>query len=263
MARALDWQSRGRRFEPDLLHNKSPHLGGFCYFSTMQITKINEDSTWLLQIDGLKVLIDPWLSPSQIDFHPWFSRQFHNQPQVAIETLPQPDFIFISHPFTDHCNKETLLQFAADTPIVALPPILKKIQKWQHFNTLLSLDEAPFTLRQLKTKRALVHKAFQISSKEKSLIYAPHGAVLSEDSHANVLITTTLSYRLPFFIGGTINMGLQKALVLKEKIGASYLLATHDEQKRAEGFVSKVASVKFEAHPEVLSLEVGATFIVE
>jgi hypothetical protein len=52
-------------------------------------------------------------------------------------------------------------------------------------------------------------------------------------------------------------------LALKEKIGASYLIATHDEQKRAEGFVSKVASVKFEAHPEVLSLEVGATFIVE
>ncbi|MFZ9658616.1 MAG: MBL fold metallo-hydrolase, partial [Crocinitomicaceae bacterium] len=157
----------------------------------MQITKINEDSTWLLHLDGLKVLIDPWLSPSQIDFHPWFSRQFHNQPQVAIETLPQPDFIFISHPFTDHCNKETLMQFATDTPIVAPASVLKKIQKWQHFNTLLSLDKVPFTLRQLKTKRALVHKAFQISSKEKSLIYAPHGAVLSENSHANVLITTT------------------------------------------------------------------------
>jgi hypothetical protein len=229
----------------------------------MQLTKLNADSSWMFHFDGLHVLVDPWFTESQIDFHPWFSRQFHNQPQVAIERLPQPDYIFISHPFTDHCNKETLLQFAADTPIVALPPILKKIQKWQHFNALLSLDEAPFTLRQLKTKRALVHKAFQISSKEKSLIYAPHGAVLSEDSHANVLITTTLSYRLPFFIGGTINMGLQKALVLKEKIGASYLLATHDEQKRAEGFVSKVARVKFEAHPEVLSLEVGATFIVE
>jgi hypothetical protein len=58
-------------------------------------------------------------------------------------------------------------------------------------------------------------------------------------------------------------LGLQKALALKVKLGASYLLATHDEQKRAEGFVSKVASIKFEAHPEVLSLEVGATFIVE
>ena len=229
----------------------------------MQITKINEDSTWLLQIDGLIVLIDPWLSPSQIDFHPWFSRQFHNQPQVAIETLPQPDFIFISHPFTDHCNKETLLQFASDIPILALPSILQKIDKWQHFKTLLTFEQAPFTIRQLKTKRNIVHKAFEISSKEKSLVYAPHGAELAENCHAHVLITTTLSYRLPFFIGGTINLGLQKALALKEKLGASYLLATHDEQKQAEGFVSKVANVKFEAHPEVLSLEVGATFIVK
>ena len=39
LARALDWQSRGRRFEPDLLHIESPSFseGLFCYFNGMEI----------------------------------------------------------------------------------------------------------------------------------------------------------------------------------------------------------------------------------
>ncbi|MEY4286177.1 MAG: hypothetical protein RL511_250, partial [Bacteroidota bacterium] len=74
----------------------------------MQLTKLNADSSWMFHFDGLHVLVDPWFTESQVDFYPWFSRQFHLDEQPRVAALQKPDFIFISHRYTDHCNQETL-----------------------------------------------------------------------------------------------------------------------------------------------------------
>lgn len=222
----------------------------------MQLTKLNEDSSWMFHFDGLQVLIDPWFSASQVDFHPLFSRQFHKGPQPKIETIPQPDYIFISHPFTDHCNKETLLQFDKDIPVIGLPGILKKIKKWGHFQRLLALDEAPFVIQLLPTKKALVHKAYLIESSQSKIVYAPHGALLKKNVELQVdaLITTTLFYNLPFFLGGTINLGYSRALQLKEQLGAKVLIDTHSEDKTGEGLVALFAKRKFSQDANIKNL---------
>ncbi|MEY3074973.1 MAG: hypothetical protein RJB25_611, partial [Bacteroidota bacterium] len=90
----------------------------------MQLTKLNADSSWMFYFDGLHVLVDPWFTESQVDFHPWFSRQFHIDEQPRVAVLHKPDFIFISHRYTDHCNRETLLQFSSEIPVVAIDSIL-------------------------------------------------------------------------------------------------------------------------------------------
>ena len=50
-------------------------------------------------------------------------------PQPLISEIKKPHYIFISHPFTDHCNKETLLQFDPTIPIIAETNTLTKIKK--------------------------------------------------------------------------------------------------------------------------------------
>ena len=228
----------------------------------MQLTKLNADSSWLLSLDGVKVLVDPWFSASQVDFHPLFSRQFHQSPQPLVRELVRPDYIFISHPFTDHCNKETLLQFSSEIPLIALPSVLNRIKKWGHFKTLIPLDATPIPISVLKTKNALVHKAYLIESLQNKIVYAPHGAVLKEnlDLLINAVITTTLQYQLPFFLGGTINLGLDKALQLQKQVGAKYLLTTHNEDKKGEGLVSLFAKRKFSHDAGVISLTPGEVF---
>lgn len=222
----------------------------------MQLTKLNDDSSWMFHFDGLKVLVDPWFSASQVDFHPLFSRQFHRRPQPVVGELQQPDYIFISHPFTDHCNKETLLQFAKHIPVIALPRILKKVRKWAHFEKLITLEEAPFTICVLQTKNALVHKAYLIESSQNKIVYAPHGAVLKKNVGLQVdaLITTTLFYNLPFFLGGTINLGYSRALQLKEQLGAKVLIDTHSEDKTGEGLVALFAKRKFSQDANIKNL---------
>jgi hypothetical protein len=228
----------------------------------MQLTKLNADSSWMFHFDGLHILVDPWFTEAQVDFHPWFSRQFHQSPQPAVGELQQPDYIFISHPFTDHCNKETLLQFDKNIPVIALPSILKKIRKWDHFHKLMTLEEVPFTIQVLQTKNALVHKAYLIESAQNKIVYAPHGAVLKNIPNVKIdaVISTTLCYQLPFFLGGTINLGQESAVRLQQQLHSNLLLTTHNEDKKGEGLVSLFAKRKFSESAAFLDLKPGNVF---
>lgn len=228
----------------------------------MQLTKLNADSSWMFSFDGLHILVDPWFTEAQVDFHPWFSRQFHQSPQPAVGELQQPDYIFISHPFTDHCNKETLLQFDKNIPVIALPSILKKIRKWDHFHKLMTLEEVPFTIQVLQTKNALVHKAYLIESAQNNIVYAPHGAVLKNIPNVKIdaVISTTLCYQLPFFLGGTINLGQESAVRLQQQLHSNLLLTTHNEDKKGEGLVSLFAKRKFSESAAFLDLKPGNVF---
>lgn len=101
------------------------------------------------------ILIDPWLSGTQTDVSSWLSKQWHavkpGVPSIAaveelireIEILASGlrlgkerksnvqeveengeiqtliDAVAISHEFTDHCHRETLLQVHQDVPVLA------------------------------------------------------------------------------------------------------------------------------------------------
>ena len=215
----------------------------------MRLVKLNDDSSWMWEWEGIRVLVDPWFTPSQIDFHPAFSEQFHLTEQPKVSDLDKIDYIFISHPFTDHCNKETLVQFDKDIPVISRPGTLKKISGWNHFNVLIPIEEAPFKIRVIATNSLLdpVHFAFQIENEDGTFIYAPHGTKAKNLPKADLLITTTTTFKLPFWLGGTINLGYKKALIAKNLCGASILVATHDEKKQGKGFVEKLAKKTYES----------------
>lgn len=103
------------------------------------------------------ILVDPWLSGGQSDVAKWFSQQWHAiEPALGsiaeVEELARESEVFaaaqrpkkgkkakgqaeewdddrgdesfidavaVSHEFTDHCHKETLLQLPADVPVFA------------------------------------------------------------------------------------------------------------------------------------------------
>ena len=209
----------------------------------MRFQRLNDDCSWLWELDGLRIIVDPWFTPSQIDGHRLFSEQFHQSPQPLVSSLPQSDYIFISNPFTDHCNRETLLQFDSSVPVIAKDRILKKISKWNHFRHLISLQEAPFPIREYKPRRFLdlVHSAYFFNSEEGTLLFAPHGAEMSTLPKIDVLIATTTRYHLPFWLGGTVNLGIKQAEALYRTCEAKLFLSTHDEQKIGKGFVEKLA----------------------
>jgi L-ascorbate metabolism protein UlaG (beta-lactamase superfamily) len=209
----------------------------------MKFQKLNDDCAWFWELNGVKLIVDPWFTSSQIDGHRLFSEQFHRSPQPLVSSLPQADFLFISNPFTDHCNKETLIQFRPSIPVIAKESILKKISKWNHFQELITLKEAPFPIKEYKPGNPLdlVHSVYLFEAEEGTVLFAPHGAKSKNLPKADVVITTTTLYHLPFWLGGTVNLGVKHAELLYRQCGAKLFLSTHDEQKLGKGFVDKLA----------------------
>jgi L-ascorbate metabolism protein UlaG (beta-lactamase superfamily) len=229
----------------------------------MKITKLNADSSWLWEINGLKVLVDPWFSESQVDFHPRFSTQYHLDKQPDISEIPHPDFIFISHPFTDHCNQETLVKFSSEIPVICLPVIQRKIQKWKHFKQFISLSDAPFQIEKISKTGFLdlVHHAYLISDGTSTMCYAPHGTrAIYDNKEAAILLSTVSTYELPFYLGGTVNLGLNKALQLAEKLKVKTIISTHDEQKRQAGMVARLSKRQYVPSNQFLTLDQGQLF---
>jgi hypothetical protein len=123
-------------------------------------------------------LLDPWLAGSQSDVAKFFSQQWHATESavksiVAVESLiedleraavgkydeetsypssphpndsPQSDdeqwlgAVVVSHEFTDHMHKETLLEVRPSTPIFATSKAAGIIRSWNHFDNVVDVE---------------------------------------------------------------------------------------------------------------------------
>tara|TARA_R110002003_G_scaffold228_15_gene16700 strand:+ start:444 stop:1250 length:807 start_codon:yes stop_codon:yes gene_type:complete len=117
------------------------------------------------------VLIDPWFTGGQSDVAKWFSQQWHAT-ESAVQSvaevdelarqieilaggirrsrgrksntspLEEPetfvDAVAISHEFTDHCHKDTLLEVHRDVPVFATEQAAKLVSGWNHFRTVVT-----------------------------------------------------------------------------------------------------------------------------
>ena len=122
------------------------------------------------------ILIDPWLAGGQSDVASWFSQQFHATKSAVqsigeleelareIEILSSGlrldagrkrnsaaaedgedeetfiDAVAISHEFTDHCHKETLLGVHKDVPVFAIKEAASLMSGWKHFRTVITVE---------------------------------------------------------------------------------------------------------------------------
>ncbi|CAG5172731.1 uncharacterized protein ALTATR162_LOCUS7517 [Alternaria atra] len=117
------------------------------------------------------VLIDPWFVGGQSDVAKWFSQQFHatesavksvaeveelaRQVEIMagglrfkgkgrkrnieeVEEESYVDCVAVSHEFTDHCHKETLLEVHRDVPVLATEQAANLISSWNHFRTVIT-----------------------------------------------------------------------------------------------------------------------------
>jgi hypothetical protein len=227
----------------------------------MKFTKLTDDSSWLIETSDFSLVIDPWFTRSQIDGFSWFSLQERAESYGPFDFSGAKELtLFVSHPFSDHCHKETLLTFPKNTRIVAERRAMKKIQLWNYFDEVLSLDQAPFRVKQL-TKPSLfnqTHHAFLLQLEDTDILYAPHGVRAKESlPNAHGIITTTTTYKLPFFLGGTVNLGLDEARKVLAKTGASWVLTTHDQRKASKGVVGFFARPTYAQEPSFHVLKAG------
>ena len=223
----------------------------------LKLQRLNMDSSWKLTSGKYSILIDPWLVGSEIDGFSWFNEQWHVSKPIGPDQVMDYKAIIITQPFSDHCHEETL-SLLQPVPIFNAPNALKRLRKSIDSNRLNSIAQnlnewttvGPFRLNVLPAPRQLKasFNGLLIAVQESIVVYLPHGYELTDpqiDCIANfpkkILITSFSTFRLPFFLGGTVNPGLQKSKALAERIQADLIFQTHDEDKEASGLVKKIA----------------------
>jgi hypothetical protein len=290
--------------------------------SASLILTVNADTTWLLQLPRpqtdssrrwYNILLDPWLTGSQSDVASWFSRQWHAVKPAfggidevealcrrveelsvsasdSVSTLKSPvvDAIAISHEFTDHCHKATLLQCDCSIPVFAATKAAESIKGWKHFDAVIETptfggdqtDWRKFSIallpdwlsitRLVTGKDALYyHSAVMITFSSNSfesaeaIIYTPHGihvpSLVTVSQAVQSISTLALLHGLhdvSIDWGQQLNLGAHNGLAAQRALNAKYWIGTHDEVKKGGGVVSwflrrKVYSVKDALESEV------------
>jgi L-ascorbate metabolism protein UlaG (beta-lactamase superfamily) len=229
-------------------------------FKMMTVQRLNQDSSWKITINGQRFLLDPWLIGSEIDGFSWFNEQWHRTPPVGLADIGEVDFVVVSQPFSDHCHEQTLQLLSPELPLLLVPAAQKRLAKT--FGDTRSfflipewkrgfLDFSGLQLSLFKTSGLLdqVHNGLLILSPDgNNIFYAPHGFVPNaaqvtflQKHPIHLLIATVSAYHLPFFLGGTVNLGLRSLEKLAQVLRPKHILSTHDEQKHAKGLVPKIA----------------------
>ena len=297
----------------------NPHFNahGAMSINRPLLTHLNADTTWLLQLpqtqdrrvwngrSHLNILIDPWLRGRQSDVAFWFSSQWHAI-ESSVQTIAQLnkmlekaqdlegsdahthcpdtktnfiDAIIVSHEFTDHCHKRTLLEVDSTVPVFATAKAAALIRSWQHFKTVL--EPTPFSSQQsdwqttsasplpgwLSISRIVtrsdalyyhsaimvafdlgIHRSDEIAKRNKAqaIIYTPHG-IHAQDLRCLKLAEPPLE-TLALMHGlhdvkisaKQLNLGAHNGLQAQRICHAKHWVSTHDEVKKARGFIAPI-----------------------
>ncbi|KAH7318956.1 hypothetical protein BKA65DRAFT_409117 [Rhexocercosporidium sp. MPI-PUGE-AT-0058] len=266
------------------------------------LTHLNADTTWLLSIPYPEtaassdrriyyhILIDPWLRGGQSDVAKFFSQQWHVE-ESAVQTISEVedvvrgiednveeiessstkspiDAIVISHEFTDHMHKDTLLESPSSIPVFASSKAASAIRSWRHFafvaeiprfngdwrqSSLSPLPEWVGVSRVAYPGQDLLyyHSAVMVAfpseevegdGKAEAVIYTPHGISPSDlapvaDASPAIKTLALLHGLQDITLGAQLNMGAHNGLKVQRLLGAKYWVGTHDEVKRGGGIV--------------------------
>ena len=80
----------------------------------IQLQRLNLDTSLFLEIGGWRVVIDPWLEGTEVDFFSWFNTQWHRTSPIPFHEIPEFDTVLITQKYPDHFHLQTLKKLAHD-----------------------------------------------------------------------------------------------------------------------------------------------------
>ncbi|MFN7972023.1 MAG: MBL fold metallo-hydrolase [Acidobacteriota bacterium] len=234
----------------------------------LAITSLNADSAWILEVDGARLLLDPWLGGAAVVLVPPIHRLYLSTPVVAPSDLPAVDAIVISHPFPDHCHPATLRSFPRDVPVYAPAAVRPWVWRLRHFEKVhvignrtrgaAATTAGNVDLSWCRARGALdtVHNGlvFRGRSSGTSILYAPHAMLLDGPTigatdaaigdRLDVLLCSFNLVDLPGYVGGVANLGPEAAFGLVRRYKPRYVSRTHDSTKKDSGLLARVTRIE-------------------
>ncbi|NLR90125.1 MULTISPECIES: MBL fold metallo-hydrolase [Flammeovirga] len=226
----------------------------------INLQRLNMDNSWFLEFDGLRILVDPWLEGTEVDFFTWFNTQWHRTAPVPYNELPAFDVVLITQKYPDHFHHQTLEKLQPKLVIGpdSIQKDLMKLLPNTEFHALnkkqTKVNVKGIDVHFLPTRRWIdpIYDAIVLSNGNESVYFMTHGFTLDqahqeqlkEVGDCSLLVTPFNLYKLPFFLGGVVSPGIKGVEHLCETIQPKVVVPTHDEDKYAKGIVSKFAKIK-------------------
>ncbi|NET11348.1 MAG: MBL fold metallo-hydrolase [Symploca sp. SIO2B6] len=193
-------------------------------------------NSWLLELGGYRVLVDPWLVGSLVFGNaPWFFKGDRHQP---IDSLPENiDLILLSQGLPDHAHPPTLEKLDRQIPVIASPSAAKLVKSlgYSHITTLAPGETTEFanTLHIQALSGApiglQVENGYLLTETTRPLrlYYEPHGfppSTLHTIDPVDVVISPVMNLGLP--VVGPIIKGNDTALPLAQQLSPKLFLST-------------------------------------
>ena len=201
----------------------------------MNLTYLDSNS-WLIEIDGQRILLDPWLV-GELTFSnaSWLFQGKKNNPQPIPENI---DLILLSQGLEDHAHPPTLKELDRHIRVVASPNAAKVVKKLGYTTVNVLDHEESFNLSEKVSIKAvpgspigptLTENGYIIRGLKsgKSIYYEPHGYhddSLKEAAPIDVIITPIINLKLPLL--GAVIKGQKTALQVCKWLNPQVILST-------------------------------------
>ena len=233
----------------------------------MQLTYYGANS-WLLELESLRILIDPWLIDSlTFGGQKWFFEGTHTQPTPIPEQI---DLILLSQGLPDHAHPPTLEVLDHQIPVIGSSTAAKVAQGLGYGHvTILQPGETQRIADRLEIQATAGAPVPQTEngyllkgvSSNRTLYYEPHGFSdeqrLSQAS-VDVVVTPIVDLKIP--VAGAFIKGNQTTVKLLQTLQPRYILPTAaGEGVEYSGVIDKLLSV--EGGPEDFRQQLSAAAI--
>lgn len=214
-----------------------------------------DNNTWLWEINGKRILVDPWLVGKLVFLNsPWFFSGENPRPLPIPEHI---DLILLSQGLPDHTHPETLSQIDRQTPVVCSPNAASVVKPlgYQHVTELppgqvFVFDDAIKiqAVRGALMGPFLTENGYVLTDlqTEQTLYYEPHGfydAALDELAPVDVAITPVVDLVIP--MAGPIVQGQQASIEIVKRLKPQVMVpTTGGGDVQYQGLLAKVLQSK-------------------
>jgi L-ascorbate metabolism protein UlaG (beta-lactamase superfamily) len=201
----------------------------------MYLTWLDSNS-WLIEMGGKRVLLDPWLVGSLVFGNlPWLFKGDHPTPMSIPADI---DLILLSQGLPDHAHIPTLDRLDRNIPVVASATAAKVVSDLGYHNVTTLAHGNSFTLTDTLKIQALpgslvgpnlVENGYLLTdlTNRTTLYYEPHGthtAALKDIAPVDVVITPLTDLEIPLI--GSVIKGMKSAVQAVEWLQPQVILPT-------------------------------------
>lgn len=205
------------------------------YSTAMYLTWLDSNS-WLIEMGGKNILLDPWLvGPLVFGNMTWLFQAERPTPRAIPANI---DLILLSQGLEDHAHPATLQQLDRHIPVVASPNAAKVVSKLGYTQITTLAHGETFTFGDRVEIHALpgspigpmlVENAYLLKqlADGKTIYYEPHGfhsSDLEKFAPVDVAITPIIDLRIPLL--GPVIQGQKTALQLAQWLKPGAIVPT-------------------------------------